>query len=177
MNKKRTLLILLIAGLASAPSLNASQGPRCQGGQCARGQLPEGHRAHHGERHRGYHHERPIWKEVQGNRDQIEVNEHNTWVLYQKSNTNCPQVARHHHPHWQSHQHGEHHHGQGHHGHHKSHRRVKYQRNQNGDKIDGVLNVQEGGTCWEYKRTFTTRSILAADRDFIERMEQSLEIE
>lgn len=180
---KKILLTLFIAGLGSALSINAQQGPRCRGGQCPRGQgqRPEGQQGRHGHRH-----ERPVWRDVEGKPDIIEVNENNQWVEYQKSGKNCPPMA---HRHWE-HKH-EHHQGQGqqgrghwqgHHGHHgpqhQSGRHVKYQKNQDGSKVDGVMNVREkDGKCWEYVRTATTRNVSAEDQEFIVSMQEQLEVE
>lgn len=176
---KKALLILFVAGLGSALSVNAQQGPQCKGGQCQRGQ----------HKHRILH---PVWRDVKDNNDEIipsiiEVHENNLWVEYQKSAKNCPPTA-HHHRQWQNHKHehshekaqGQHGHAHPHehHRHHVSGRRVKYQRDQNGKIIDGVMNVQEkDGKCWQYTRTSTTRTIEASDQAFIEKMQQSLEVE
>jgi hypothetical protein len=193
MNMKKILLTLFIAGLGSALSVNAQQGPHCKGGQCQRGgQRPEGQRGHHGEHHGHHgHHERPVWRDVQGKSDIIEVNENNQWVQYQKSGKNCPSMT---HRHWQ-HKHSEHHQGEGHghghgqqghgHGHHgqltqqqQSGRHVKYQKNQDGSKVDGVMNVREqDGKCWEYTRTSTTSTVSVEDQKFIESMQEKLEVD
>lgn len=183
---KKTLLVLVIAGLGSSLSVNAQQGPRCKGSQCQRGgQRPEGKHGHRGE-HRG-HHERPVWRDVEGKSDIIEVNENNQWVQYKKGSKNCPPMA-HHHGQWQAHQHHREHrqgqghaqaHGHGHHGHgpHHSGRHVRYQKNQDGSKVDGVMNVWEQGACWEYTRTSTTSAVSEQDKAFIEKMAAQLEVE
>jgi hypothetical protein len=125
----------------------------------------------------------------------LDVKEGNVWVQYKKTTKQCPPMAHGHHGQWQGHQHHhdprhQHAHGQhqerhghqGHHGPHHSHRHVRYQRNQDGTKIDGVLNVWEKGAndervCFEYTRTATTRNLSAEDAAFVAQMEQQLEVD
>lgn len=183
MNMKKTLLTLLIAGLGCSLSVNAQQGPRCQGSSCQRGQRPEGHGKHH------QHQARPVWRDVEGKPDLIEVHENNQWVQYKKGTKNCPPMAHGHHGQWQGHQHhhehrqaqgqgqqNAHRHGQAHRAH-QSQRHVKYQRNDKHEKIDGVMNVWEQGACWEYVRTSNTSSVSAQDQELIIKMQEDLEID
>lgn len=171
---KKILLTLLIAGLGCSLAVNASQGPRCQGGQCQRKEV-----------HHGHHHAHPTWRDMEGNPNSIEVKENDQWIEYRKSNKNCPPMA-HRHGHWERHPHHEHRHkeAQGqhahkhwHHGSHQSGRRVKYQKNQDGSRVEGIMNVQEhNGECWEYRRAIS-RSTLTGNKALIEAMEENLEVD
>jgi|GEM_PF-2328036 hypothetical protein len=190
MNMKKTLLILFIAGLGTALSVNAQQGPQCKGGQCQRGQQrPEGQQRH--QEHLKKRDWQDVYQKDASGKDVIspsiiEVKENNQWVQYKKSTKNCPSIK---HRHW-DHKHPEHRHaqqGQDQHAHkqwhhgsaqsdekHKSGRHVKYQKNQDGSKVDGVMNVREkDGKCWEYVRTSANRNLTQEELDII--LEESLQ--
>lgn len=189
MNMKNMLLTLLIAGLGCSLSLNAMQ--RCRHGGGGRGSCPQGqqqgqghHGRHRGGEHHGGHHgghrrwKRPFWKDVQDQPNIIQVKENNQWVQYEKTAIECPPRT---HAHWEGHHH---HHGQ--HQHQNRHRlqphiyaerRVKYQRDDKGETVDGVMNVKEqDGKCWQYKRmaSSNTSEVSAQDQQLITTLEAEL---
>jgi hypothetical protein len=152
MNMKKTLLTLLIAGVGCSFSVNAQQAPE--------------------------------WQDVPDNPKVIEVHENNQWIRYRQNDTPCPTTPHLNRTHreygnWQGHQH----HREGRqpqvqNGAHASGRTVKYQRKQNGEIVDGVMNVMEkDGKCLQYVRTSNTSSASERDKEVIIKMQQDLEVD
>lgn len=160
---KKRLLIFTIASFGYLLSVNGKQNEPCMSEECKRKTVAL--KAH-------AEFKKPVWRSIEGQPNLIEIKEGDVWVQYKKSTSNCP--PRHHNRQWKGHEH--------YHAHHRmskdSHKRhVKYERNQNGDIIDGIMNVKEDDACWQYMRNSFASHDSKNDAAFITAIEESLEID
>lgn len=158
---KKRVLVLMLAGLGSSLTVSAQEKevtremPVCTGGVCQRAKPEIKVMSTH----------YPTWRDVPGKKNLIEVQEGNAWVQYKKVLFPCTNEKS---------QKGHmHHHGLNRTGVHASGRFVKYARNNNGDIINGVMNVKENNGCSSYVRVNKAKD----DAAFIENVEENLEID